>query len=86
VINPNPSEQFPPRPNFPLDSREARRARARVIRWGILGLLLVVGIVMLLLHRYTTGAILVGWAVIRMSMFSVRILRRRQRARDWGGS
>jgi hypothetical protein len=86
VINPNPSEQFPPRPNFPLDSRESRRARARAIRWGILGLLLVVGIVMLLLHRYTTGAILVGWAVIRMSMFSVRILRRRKQARDWGGS
>lgn len=86
MINPNPSEQFPPRPNFPLDSGESRRARARVFRWGILGVFLVVGIVMLLLHRYTAGALLVGWAVIRMSMFTVRILRRRKRAWDWGGS
>jgi hypothetical protein len=57
-----------------------------VFRWGILGVFLVVGIVMLLLHRYTAGALLVGWAVIRMSMFTVRILRRRKRAWDWGGS
>ena len=86
MINPNPSEQFPPRPNFPLDSRRGRGTRALVIRFGILGVLLVVGIIMLVLHRYTAGILLVGWAVIRTGMVTWRIRRRRQRARGSGGS
>lgn len=86
MTNPYPSEQFPPRPNFPLESRRGRRRRALMFRFGWLGALLVAGIVLLVLHRYTIGVLLVAWAVIRSAMIALRIRRWRRRLRGRGGS
>jgi hypothetical protein len=83
-MNSSPSEAFPPRPNF--EERRSRLARARTIRFVILSGFIVVGVVMLLLHRYTFGAILLAWGVLRMGMLTFRIMHRRRRAREWGGS
>ncbi len=86
MTNPYPSEQFPPRPDLPLESRRRRRRRALMFRFGFLAALLVVGIVLLVLHRYTVGVLLVAWAVIRSAMMGLRIRRWRRRVRGEGGS
>jgi predicted permease len=86
VTNPYSSEQFPPRRNLPLESRRRRRTRAIVIRFGWLAILLTVGIVLLVLHHYTIGVLLVAWAVIRSAMITLRIQRWRRRAAGRGGS
>jgi hypothetical protein len=83
VINPNPSDPFPPRPDFTSD-RLARRARRRMIRYVILGAFIVIGVVMLLVHRYTSGLLFLGWGVLRLAMFGYQGMRRRRQAREWG--
>jgi membrane protein implicated in regulation of membrane protease activity len=85
VTNPNPSEQFPPRPDLARDDRRRRGRTALLIRFGIFGIFLIVGIVLLATHRYTAGTLFIAWAVIRSAMILWRIRRRRQRAQDWGG-
>jgi hypothetical protein len=57
-----------------------------MFRFGWLGALLVAGIVLLVLHRYTIGVLLVAWAVIRSAMIALRIRRWRRRLRGRGGS
>jgi hypothetical protein len=83
-MNSSSSEQFPPRPNF--DARRTRLARARTIRLVFLSGFVVVGVVMVLLHRYTFGLFLLAWGVLRMGMLIFAIMRRRRRAREWGSS
>jgi hypothetical protein len=56
-----------------------------MIRFAFLALPLTVGIVMLVLHHYTIGVLLVAWAVIRSVMITWRIRRWRRRAADRGG-
>jgi Flp pilus assembly protein TadB len=84
VINPNPAEQMPPRPNFPLNDRAARLARARRFQLGFLTVLLVAGVVVLATRHYTVGGFLAGWAVFRLTIVTVRRSRRRRRERELG--
>jgi hypothetical protein len=85
VINPNPSEQFPPPPRFDRDSPAPRMARMLKMRLRLLAVLLVVGVVLLALGHDTVGGILAGWAVVRGGMVLWRVRARRSRAREWGG-
>jgi N-formylglutamate amidohydrolase len=80
VINPRPSEQFPPRPDFEAEARASRRARARLIRWVVLLAFVAVGIALVLAHRYTSGFVVLGWGIVRMAMLSFRALRGRRAA------
>jgi len=57
-----------------------------MFRFGWLGALLVAGIVLLVLHRYTIGVLLVAWAVIRSAMIAFWIRRWRRRLRGQGFS
>ncbi|MGH9006795.1 MAG: hypothetical protein ACRDV6_03620 [Acidimicrobiales bacterium] len=75
---------MPPRPNFPLNDRAARLARARRFQLWFLSVLLVAGVVVLATRHYTLGGLLTGWAILRLTMVTVRRSRRRRRERELG--
>jgi len=83
-MNPSPSDPFPPRPDFSADPRLARRARRRTIRYVLVGAFIVIGVVLLLAHRYTSGFLFLGWGVLRFGMLGYQGMRRRRQAREWG--
>jgi hypothetical protein len=82
-MNPNPSDPFPPRPDFTAD-RVARRARRRMIRYVLLGAFLAIGVALVLAHRYTAGFLFLGWGVLRLGMLGYLGMRRRRQVREWG--
>ena len=84
MINPNPSEQFPPPPHRDYNSPDARFARMVRFRLPILAVGLLVGVIFLLVHNYLVGGLMAGWAVLRTTMLGWRIRRRRRRRGEWG--
>lgn len=84
MINPNPAEQMPPRPSFPLNDRVARLRRFRRFQLAFLTALLVAGVAVLATRHYTVGGLLTGWAIVRFTMVTTRRRRRRRRERELG--
>jgi hypothetical protein len=85
MINPHPSEKFPPPPRFSDNSPDARFARMVRFRLRFLAVLFVIGVILLAIGLYTAGGIMTGWAVVRAGMVGWRVRARRHRARGLGG-
>ncbi len=85
MINPHPSDDFPPPPRRYDHSPEARFARMVKFRLRFLAVLFVVGVILLAVGLYPAGGIMTGWAVVRAGMLGWRVRARRRRARGLGG-